>query len=585
MRLFWDIESNGLLDTISKVHCICAIDLDTGQEYAFGPDQIEEALRLLHGATLHVGHNLVRYDLPALKKVRGWEVSGTVRDTLILARLKHPDTRKKDDLTKVLPPKNRGSDSLESWGLRLGIHKASYDGGWEQWSQEMQDYCLQDCRTGVALWKHLNVEEMDPFSVELEHRVAEICFRMEEAGWHINVPAAGDLYTKLVQRRHELETALVEKFGSWDEVDKILIPKRDNKTRGYKAGVPVTKMKTVVFNPNSRRHIEKKLRELGWKPTEFTDSGQAKLDEEVLENVDLPQAQQIIEYLLVQKRIGQLADGSNGILKLVKDGRIHGSYKTLGTSTGRASHLKPNVAQTPTVKAPYGKEFRSLYTVPKGWKLVGADFEGLELRCLAHMLSFFDDGKYAEIVTDGDVHSYHAEMLEASRDVAKRWIYAWLYGAGLVLLAAILGQPQAKAKVIIQQFIKRIPGLERLKRAVLAAAERGFIKGLDKRVIPVASPHVAVNYLLQNAGAVLCKVWLMDTYDKLISSGLRWGYDGDFVIAGFIHDELQIACREGIEDTVGAIVTDAARNAGHRFNFRCRLDSKYVVGTNWAETH
>jgi len=589
VRLFFDIEANDLLEGVSQVWCICTVNLDTKEAKAFGPGQIDDGLDYLSGADLLVAHNGIRYDLPALHKVAGWRPMGVVRDTMVLARLKNPNLAQTDDIlvrTGRLPAKLAGRDSLEAWGYRIGEHKASYEGGFDQWSQEMQDYCLQDCITGAALYHHLKVDELDPRAVELEHRAAEICFEMEMAGWHFNEDKAAQLYTRLVQRRHELETALVEKFGQWEEVDKIFIPKRDNARLGYKAGVEVTKYKTVVFNPSSRRHIEKKLREAGWKPTEFTPNGSAKLDEEILETIDLPEAQMLIEYLLVQKRLGQLADGDNGWLKLVKAGKMHGGYKTMGTVTGRASHVRPNIAQVPKNKSPYGEECRDLFTVPKGWTLIGADFEGLELRCLAHYMATFDKGAYGEVVCDGDVHTVNQQAAGLpTRDNAKTFIYGFLYGAGDAKIGSIVGKSAAHGKHLRQKFLQGLPALGALRKHVGAAAERGWLKGLDGRQIPVRSPHAALNSLLQSAGAVLCKTWLINAYDTLIRKGLKWGYNGDFVIVGWIHDELQVAARNEVADEVAAVLVEAAQRAGDTYGFRCRLDSKAVKGQSWKETH
>lgn len=635
-RYYFDIEANDLLENVSKVWCICAVDLDTGQEFSWGPDEISEALEFLADADVLVGHNVIRYDFPALKKVCGWNPQKPKRlDTLLLARLHSPDIGKSDDALiekGKFPRKLKGRDSLEAWGLRVGIHKADYQGGFEAWSQDMQDYCLQDCLTGKALWEHLSPDTMDPRSVDLEHLATTVCWLMEVEGWPFDEKAAGELYTTLVTRSSELETSLVAKFGSWEEVDRIFIPKRDNKRLGYKAGVEVTKYKTVTFNPGSRQHIIKKLMEAGWKPEVFTDKGTPKLDEDTLEGLDVPEAKDLVEYLLVQKRLGQLGDGSKAWLKAVKNGKVHASYNTMGTVTGRCSHFDPNIAQVPKVGSPYGAECRALFKVPEGWKLVGADFEGLELRCLAHYMAAFDKGAYASIVVDGDVHWTHTNAMglisgpkdeesllhKILRNGSKTFTYGDLYGCGNLKAGKIVfgiisavsaaaltaaadelrkrffgsvtdikdGHLAKAGERLKKQFLAYFPARAKLqKRVALAAKDKGWLKGLDGRRVPVRSSHAALNTLLQSAGAVLCKTWFVDVYQTLIEAGYRWGWDGDFVIVGFIHDELQIAVREGLEDVIGPLVVQVARNTGPKYGFNCRLDSKYVVGLNWRDTH
>lgn len=637
MQLFFDIEANDLLEGVTKVWCICAVNIETGEKYSWRYDQIKEALDFLSGedVTTLIAHNGIRYDLPALEKVCGWKPQPwtVIHDTLVLARLHSPNIKKTDkELVKSgFPGKLVGKDSLEAWGHRVGIHKADYQGGFDAWSQEMQDYCLQDCETGAALYRYLKVHEMDSRSVELEHRATEVCFQMELAGWPFDEAAAGALYTKLKARQDELEKSLVETFGSWQEVDKIFVPKRDNKKLGYKAGVEVTKYKTVTFNPGSRNHIIKKLLEAGWKPDEYTDKGAPKLDEEVLENLDLPEAKDLIEFLLVQKRLGQLGDGKQAWLQHVKNGKIHASYNTMGTVTGRAAHYNPNIAQVPKGSKPYGKECRALFTVPKGWKLLGCDFEGLELRCLAHWMAAFDKGDYADTVVNGDVHWTHSIAMgliggerdkesllhDTVRDNSKTITYADLYGCGPAKAGNIVfglvnnlknlklttaandlyrkffkgaNQVEKKhleraGKQLKNSLLQYFPARARLIKAVGSKAEKGWLKSLDGRHVPVRAKHSALNSLLQSTGAILCKRWLVDTCDNLIAAGYRWGWDGDFVILGWIHDELQIAVREGLEDVIGPIVVQSAKDTGPKYEFRCRLDSKYVVGNSWKETH
>ncbi|MBB4039135.1 DNA polymerase I-like protein with 3'-5' exonuclease and polymerase domains [Microvirga flocculans] len=659
MQLFFDIEGNDLLEGVTKIWCICAVNIETGEEHSWRYDQIEEALDFLGDAELLVAHNGIRYDFPALKKVHGWDPQKPVRhDSLVLARLAYPNIKKTDkELVKDgFPGKLVGKDSLEAWGHRVGIHKADYQGGFDAWSQEMQDYCLQDCVTGAALYRYLKVHEMDQRAVTLEHRATEVCFAMEMAGWPFDEKAAGELYTKLTARKQELEEHLVKKFGSWQEVDRIFTPKRPNAKLGYTGtwveeeyveytkegdpiwktrkvfkGDPVTKYKTVTFNPGSRKHIIKKLLEAGWKPDEYTDKGSPKLDEEVLENLDLPEAKDLIEFLLVQKRLGQLGDGKQAWLQHVKNGKIHASYNTMGTVTGRAAHYNPNIAQVPKGSKPYGKECRALFTVPKGWKLLGCDFEGLELRCLAHWMAAFDKGTYADTVVNGDVHWTHSIAMgliegerdkesllhDTVRDNSKTITYADLYGCGpakagnivfglvnnlknLKLTTAAdelyrkffgkatsVGPKQLEnaGKKLKQSLLKYFPARKRLIEVVGSKAEKGFLKSLDGRHVPVRAKHSALNSLLQSTGAILCKRWLVDTHDNLIAAGYRWGWDGDFVILGWIHDELQIAVREGLEDVIGPIVVQSAKDTGPKYGFRCRLDSKYIVGNSWKETH
>lgn len=587
--LIFDLEANGLLKQATKVHCIAICDAATGDVWSYGPQDIERGLEELYDADTIVAHNGTTYDLPLLRKLYGWNRRPSTRliDTLVVARLLHPNIKEDDYKRLDWDKKLIGSHSLRAWGLRLGEPKDDYDGGWDEWSEEMESYCRQDVKTTFRLLTHLRPWEYPPVPLDLEHQVAHICYLMHEEGWTFDIQKAQELYTKLVARRDELEKALVAKFGQWEELDKVLIPKRDNKKLGYKAGVPVEKYKTVVFNPGSRVHIEKKLKEAGWEPTEFTDSGRAKLDESVLGRIKQPEAQLLVEYLLVQKRLGQVGDGSNGWLRLVEaDGRIHGTINPGGTVTGRATHNNPNVSQVPANRAAYGEECRSCFTVPEGWKLVGADMAGLELRTFAHYLAAFDKGEYAKIVTEGDVHTHNqlTAGLE-SRDQAKTFIYALLYGAGAQKIGSIVGGSEKEGNRLKHKFMSGMPAYTKLKEAVDASCGKGWIKGLDGRRLHIRSAHAALNTLLQGAGAILCKQWLVSFYDEMTAAGYAHGYDGDYVICGFIHDELDVGCKGHLANVVADTLVRTAINSGAKYDFKVRLDAEAKIGTNWSEVH
>jgi DNA polymerase-1 len=600
LRLYADTEANDLLPKVNKLHCIAAVDLDTGERHLFDPTQLDEGLALLSRADLIIGHNWLRYDAPMLKKVVGWTASPhtVIRDSLILARFVFPNIKQTDsELVKrgKLPSKLHGKDTLGAWGLRIGIPKADYDGGFEEYTPEMGEYCLQDCITGAALVKYLKFDTLSQGAVELEHRVAILTEQMTEAGWPFDLIKATDLYTEMVGRRDELERALVERFGEWEEVDRVVIPKRDNKKLGYIKGEPVTKYKTVIFNPRSRVHIEKKLREVGWKPQEFTESGRAKLDEEVLGQIDIPEAKDLVTYLLIEKRLGQLGDGDSAWLKTMRNGRIHSSYNPLGTVTHRASHFSPNIAQVPKVKkntkkeilvgeaGGWGAECRELFHPGTGFIQVGADMSGLELRCLGSYLAHFDKGRYAELVVSGDPHQKVAELANLPREQAKTLKYAFVYGAKDTKLGKIAGGSAKRGAELRKGLFDAVPGLSRLVNMVHASAAKGYVKALDGRNIPVRGQHSVLNTLLQSAGAILCKRWIVKAFDELIAKGMRWGED--FVFLGWIHDELQVACRPELAEEIAALLVDTARRAAEGLDFRCPLDGEAKIGKNWRECH
>jgi DNA polymerase I-like protein with 3'-5' exonuclease and polymerase domains len=606
-RYIFDIECNGFLDTVTKLHSLVLLNLETGemQSYAFpgashDTDQLEAGLLRLRKADELIGHNVLAFDIPVLQKLAPWfEPEGKVTDTLVLSRLIHSDLKAEDAprlATKSITPKLYGSHSLEAWGERLGLHKGNYEGGFEVWSQEMQDYCEQDVRVTKKLYDYLRPSEYSPKAIALEHDMMKLCADMEREGWPFDVRGGLELYSQLSARREAIKTELLTLFPPWDVVDRVVTYKRPNKTKGIKAGDVVTHMKTVYFNPSSRQHIAHCLKEkYNWSPKEFTENGQPRIDDEVLSSLVYPEAKALAEYFLIEKRIGQLAEGDNAWLKLERKGRIHGRYNPNGTVTGRCTHQQPNIAQVPSVKKSkagvlkgleggYGYESRSLFKAPEGMVMVGADMSGLELRCLAHFMAFYDKGEYAKVVTEGDVHTTNMQAAGlATRDIAKRFCYSVLYGASAGKVAEVIGGTRKEGEQAIERFFKNLPALSQLKRAVGEAAKKGHILSLDGRKIPIRSPHAALNSLLQSTGAILCKTWFLTIREAIEAEGLVWGKD--FYFLAHVHDEVQIAVKKGYEELVGKITIDSAQRVAERYKFRCPLAAEYKIGQSWAECH
>ena len=388
-RWVFDLESDGLLPTVSRIHCIVLRNVETNEVQTYEPDEIKAALFTLMNAEEVIGHNILAYDIPCIQKLYPtFDILGKVTDTLILSRLVATTLTEKDTIRyrkdpESFPRRLVGSHSLKAWGLRLKNLKDDYDGGWENYSQEMLDYCVQDTGVTYDLYHKLMSANFSQQSIDLEHLMATICNRIGNNGWTFDKYKAQVLYGQLAQERAEIEQGLDELFEPW-EVTEVFIPKRNNKTLGYVKDEPFEKKKTVHFNPSSRRHIEHCLRsKYNWKPKKFTGTGHAQIDETVLGQLDYPEAQQLARYFMLQKRIGQLSEGSQGWLKKVDDdGRIRHTIVPGGTVSGRASHRNPNLAQVPKVGLEFGKECRELFTVPEGWHLVGADLSGLEFGVL-----------------------------------------------------------------------------------------------------------------------------------------------------------------------------------------------------------
>lgn len=574
--LICDIETDGLLPELTKVHCIVARSTKDGV-HTWGPDRIPAALEWLSTQPHIIGHNWQGFDDHALRKVYPtWAYRGEVLDTLVTSRLLWPDLRGPDftraSKDPTFPKQLIGRHSLEAWGHRLNVHKdaefkRTHD--FKTYSQEMLDYCVQDTAVTLALAEKIKAHNPDPRALRLEHLFASILDEQMSTGFLFNSEAALKLVAQLSSRRAELDQELAACFPPF--TDRYTTPvKKQEKTR------------TTVFNPNSRDHIARALTEkYGWKPTLFTENGKAQVDESVIATLTYPEAKALAERLLIQKRLGQLAEGTQSLLGAVKeDGRIHGYINHNGTVTGRCSHSNPNLGQIPSVGHPYGLEFRGLFGVPHGHRLVGCDASGLELRCLAHYMARYDNGAYAKILLEGDIHTANQEAAGlATRPQAKTFIYAFLYGAGDEKIGQVVGGGASEGKKLKTRFLKKLPALARLRDDVQEASRRGFIRGLDGRPLVVRSQHAALNTLLQSAGAVVMKQATVNARVARQTSGIEAKQ------VAMVHDEYQFEVPEKDADAYGVLAKKAIQDVTQQFNFRCPLDGEFKVGHNWADTH
>jgi DNA polymerase I-like protein with 3'-5' exonuclease and polymerase domains len=358
------------------------------------------------------------------------------------------------------------------------------------------------------------------------------------------------------------------------EMETIFPPKvttnRTHKTSGKS-------LKDIIepFNPGSRQQIAERLQEKGWKPTKRTEKGSIIVDETTLEGIDLPEAKAIAEYLMLQKRIAQVESW----LENVKgDGRVHGRVITNGAVTGRMTHMSPNMAQVPNSGAIYGPECRELWTVEKGNKLVGIDASGLELRMLAH---YMNDNAYTNEVVSGDIHTANqtAAGLQ-TRNQAKTFIYAFLYGAGSAKIGSVVGGSAKEGQKLIDNFLQNTPKLASLRKKVSDAyAKRGRLQGLDGRKLLVRSEHSALNTLLQGAGAIVMKKAVVILFKDLTKRRIP------FKLVANVHDEWQIEVPEQYAVEVGQSGVRAIEAAGVEFKMNCPLTGEYKVGNNWKDTH
>ncbi len=577
MKVAFDIETDGL--NPSKIHCIAAHVIGQDVSEFWTPDRVKyfPAWLVEINAEVLIGHNIIGFDLPALGKLLGFEWWGEVEDTLVMSRLDNPS--------------REGGHSLASWGTRMNFPKGDYD-DWSVYTDEMGEYCKQDVKVLVRLYKYMTSKRMSEKALEMEHKIAQITHKQTQNGWKFDLRKA----------THLLAAIKEEMFIAEDEVRKVFKPlpvwtplkylKQTHKKDGGKTSNYINQLAKGAewheidgelqwgyyafpeFNLGSRQQIAKYLQHFGWEPKDFTELGTPIVSETILETIEIPEGKLIAKYLMLQKRLGLV---SAWIDAVDETGRIHGKVNTCGAVTGRMTHSSPNLAQVPASYSPYGEDCRELFTVEDGYKLVGMDASGLELRMLAH---YMNDEDYTNEVINGDIHTANqrAANLE-SRDKAKTFIYAFLYGAGDGKIGQVVGGTAKDGKRLKADFLKNTPALKRLRTRVTSLADSGSLVGLDGRLLHVRSSHAALNTLLQSAGAIVMKraVVLLDYFSQV--------YKIDYKLVGQIHDEVQVEVAENQAQFFGDLAVNCVRRAGKDFKLNCPLDGDYKIGTTWRETH
>ena len=609
-----DIETNGLLHELDCVHCIVLRDVETGEVHSCADQDgylpLQRALDLVSKADQLVGHNLINFDMRALKKVYpGLTVRSDcdIVDTLILSRVLWPELEPVDDQKFCyIDKKYRGRHSLAAWGERLGVAKIKFKeeqkkdkkvtNVWAEWSKAMQTYCEGDTLVSLKLHEYFLTQELDQRCYELEHEFAKVMALQEEFGFPFNERAAFALVNTLKARRAELDSQLQDVFPPIVE-ERI----------SAKTGRPL-KSKVTVFNPGSRPQTADRLRQLYPEITfEETEKGNPKVDDDVLEILGekYPEAKVLAEYQLLKKILGQLADGKEAWLnhcRLYGDGRIHGQVITNACISGRCSHRSPNMAQIPSVGHAFGAECRALFHAPDNWLLVGTDASGLELRALGAWLAHFDGGEYAKLVSTEsfDIHTYNAKLFgifsgegdipKATRDLSKRLIYALLYGAGAKKVGSVIDISAAEqdqyeiGKRTIETFYKNLPAIKKLKDKIdERITTKGYLIGIDGRHLQIRSRHSALNQLPESSGAISVKKATTILYNDLNQAGLRWGIDYAFV--AHVHDEIQALVKPEYVQVFKDMSIDSFRKSGEYFKLLCPFTGEAREGKNWMETH
>jgi DNA polymerase-1 len=611
MKLTFDIETDGLLDVCSTIWCLVAEDIDTRTTYSFSDyddnlPSLEEGLQLLQDATVLIGHNIIGFDIPAVKIITGVDLMDKkCYDTLLMSQ--------------TLRYKRHHKHGLAGWGEYLKNSKLDYS-DWSQYTKEMLTYCIQDVNLNTEVFLTL-MDEFKMFiphypllakGLEVEHDVAKFNAIVREQGWNFNLKKAKANLAKLKGRSQEIENTIEPRLGMTtvyiDKEPKTPKFKKNgdytaatckiltdyfghevlpNDTHLMQSGECFQRSKVVQVKMGQIEHVKEWLLSIGWQPDDYTRkmvngrwvTVSPKLTDTSLEKLG-EIGKMIGEYYTLRNRISVL---EGWLEALDENGRLHGNMWTIGTPSFRCRHEV--IVNLPGVHAPYGKELRELFGADEGWKIVGADSSGNQLRGLCH---YVNNPEFTQEVIYGDQHQRNADALGCSRSTAKTFLYAYLFGAGDAKLGEALSGKKdknrgAKAR---KDFASAIKGLSEIKNKIESEWRRkessqgaGWIHGLDGRPVFVNSEHQCLNYLLQSAEGITCKAAVSYQMKKIKEEGLR------AKPRIFYHDETAWTVHPDDAERVGEILKESFAEAPKWFGVECMDGGDYIIGESYADVH
>lgn len=622
--LFGDLEANGLLEEATKVWCGVFKDKNTGEVFKFRPHQMKEMLEFLDTADVLIFHNGTFFDFPVLKKVYNWEFKGKKVDTLVLSRLLNPK--------RVSPPtcpNKIAPHSIEAWGYRVGRGKPEHE-DWSVFSEEMLFRCSEDVEilelTYNALMKEaegkkyrdaflltqelfVNLQKQEEYGWKVDVDYIHFCIR-QLTRWIDLIDRATEKYLPTVVEVHEAKVKgeynyIKKPFKKDGDYSSSVLSWHTTCGEGWNVNNVVGPFSRISFrktNLNSNDEVKDFLLKEGWEPLEWN------LDSEG--NKRSPKFSKDDEFIGINNKLGKIISRRvqcrqrlsiiQGFLNVIrKDGAIPSVISNLAV-TGRATHR--NIVNIPHVGSFYGKQMRKIFSSRKGKVLVGVDSDGCQIRMLCARMG---DDAYTKTVLEGDkdkgtdMHSVNMRNAGlTNRNTAKTFFYALIFGARDARLSKTLECSVAEAGKIREKFLNNLPALkdliDKLTVEFRKTAKRrvnpwgkveyydGYIEGLDGRPIYIPNEHQILVYMLQSDEAIM----MTKAYNeacKRLSAKYKWGED--YGIVGWMHDEINVECKEEIAEDVKKIVEDCIPYAANYYKIKCPHLGNGEIGKNWMEVH
>jgi DNA polymerase-1 len=635
-----DLETDGLLDTLTQIFCGVAYDTERKEYEIFVPDNMStldfdfptRGLSELPGYLDTVKNlscqNGIGFDLKVLKKILNYEYKGKYLDSVLLSRILWPDLENisyRDDAGKV--KNTRHPHSVEAWGLRFGIAKPVIE-DYTKFTPNTIHRCKEDVRIQSELCRHISdtikqyavhdSRTVNKFNtiIEMEQKVWKLLEQSSDHGWAFDLELGYKLVDELTNIKGNIEAKLIP-----------ILPKRtvqltkteSGATKAFKADGSYTKaaedymklfpsfvvtgdfckVKFEDFNIGSSAQVKDYLLSWGWKPKEWNfkkdKHGKPLRDERgnlIKTSPKVPKTAEDWEEVATMcnnKDIALLAERNKsshrlsqirGLIDNVRlDHRIEAQANTCSTNTARMTHKTVVNIPKADPNIYYGHKMRSLFVASEGKVLVGCDASALEARCEAHYVYPYDKAAALELI-DGDIHTLNAAIFQTTRSIAKNGKYAILYGCSPTKLASTIGKPLQMATEIYESYWDGNPALKQLKLDLEEEyKEYGYLLAIDGRPLTIRYKHAIINTKFQSCGAIIMKIALCFFVRELQNRKI----EADLL--GMFHDEFQTECYPQDAENVGLIGVESIRQAGRYLKLNVPLDGEYKVGKNWAETH
>ncbi len=607
MRLVYDIETNGLLDTVNTIWLAVVKDIDTNEVFTFSDydatsKPLNELVPFLNKATVLIGHNIIAYDNVVMHKLLNWNPPSTIKmiDTMIISQMNNF--------------RREGKHSLKNFGAILKDAKGESP-DFLKYSPEMKTYAIQDVNLNHKVYKYVVNEAQTLIknrptfktALQTEHAIAQICSEQVKNKWKFDTPLAKKHYEYLTSEMKKIEDkvnpTLKPRKVYVDKEDKTAKYLQDGRLSSVSArmlsqflGKVVNQEDTHLWDPKKKfrrftmveadlgnmDQVRGMLLDANWKPTQFTPKGEPKITEDSIHTIEGDIGKEILHYYSLRSRHSVL----KGWIELAEanDNRVYVESFNIGTPTFRQRHSK--IVNVPSSNSFFGKEMRELFVADQDKVMVGCDSSGNQIRALGHYLNNKDVNEH---ILNGDIHQRTADIVGVPRNVAKSILYATIFGAGLAKLGKmVLGYDDLeKGRDVKNKLYTVYPGLKELTKRLnnfFHTTEYkngiGFVPALDGRKIYAESSFKLLNYLLQAFEAITVKTAVVNAFKMFKEEKLNVD------MLGLIHDEVQCQCnpqdlkrvKEILEYSFGEYITTT-------LELNIKMAGEAKSGNNWFETH